>query len=249
MDKLELMYKVIESMSTLKYPIVFKGALVLNHLMETKGITETQRGTKDIDADWVGGRVSMEELLSIIKESIDCIEIDGLEVRLIREATERRSSGFEVLLENQNLFSFDISLRKNQFTTEYITRNGVTFIGASKEKIFIDKISAISSRILYRRTKDIYDLYLLSMLEGYYIGEINYVLEHSGRRLSEFNEFINDIGEIKNAYFKMRGIINPPEFDIMYGRVRDFCSPYITKGYTSGNGLWNVKAGLWIPVQ
>ena len=249
MDKLELMYKVIESISILKYPIVFKGALVLNHLMETKGIIETQRGTKDIDADWVGGRISMEELLSIIKEAIFYIEIDGLEVRLIREATERRSSGFEVLLNDQNLFSFDISLRENEFTTEYTTKNGIVFIGASKEKIFVDKISAISGRVLFRRIKDIYDLYLLSMLDGYYIREINYVLEHSGRELSGFNEFINDIDEIKNAYLKMRGIINPPEFDIMYGRVRDFSSPYITNGYTSGNGLWNVKAGLWIPIQ
>lgn len=249
MDTLEIMYNVIEAISILKYPIVFKGALVLNHLMETKGITETQRGTKDIDADWVGGRISMEELLSIIKDSIACIKIDNLEVRLVREATERRSSGFEVLLKNQNLFSFDISLVENEFITEYTTKNGVTFIGASKEKIFVDKISAISSRTLFRRAKDIYDLYLLSMLEGYYVREINYVLERSGRRLSEFSEFINDIDEIKNAYFKMRGIINPPEFNVMYGRVRDFCSPYITNGYTSGNGLWNVNAGLWIPIQ
>lgn len=135
----------------------------------------------------------------------------------------------------------------NESITLYKTDDGYQFYGSSKEKIYMDKVSALASKKIFRRCKDLYDLYLLSMLDGYNLSDIVNVFNNSGRTLGDFEDFINSIEKLEYAYNQMRAITNKPEFNQVYGRVRDFCLPFITNRYKIyTNAIWQPKGGVWI---
>lgn len=245
MDTIAIMYEVIEIMAKMKLPVVFKGAMVLRHVMSVSGLVDTYRLTRDIDMDWIDRGASIEELTSMIRAAVNELGIKGLSVICRRMPTEGKSAGFVVNYQGRKLFSFDISLRPNPFYVDYVTNKGVIFTGASIEKMYADKVNTISSKIVFRRIKDIYDLYLLSFLTGYTISNIVEIHQYQDKEIQKFDEFNNRVEDLKHAYGKLDYVANKPEFEIVYSRVRDFCLPFITCSYKKCNGIWSPKEGLW----
>lgn len=244
------MYRITDAIYRLHYPIVFKGALVLKHIVTSYGVTDTFRGTKDIDCDWVNGSVSMDTLEFMVVNAVNSLEIPTLRVQRVRNADEVKniSASFLILNGDCKLFSIDISLKNNTFYTQYKTYNGLTFNGASVQKIIVDKMSAISSDKIKRRTKDVYDLYLITFLPNIIIKDIIFVGNKSGRILSDFAWFLSNKEDIRYDYSKMSGVYNKPDFDIMYNRVRDFCTPFITRRDDKNlNAIWQPEGCVWFP--
>lgn len=117
-----------------------------------------------------------------------------------------------------------------------------------REELFEEKLSIISLEEVHKNIEDIYDLYSLSKLEGYEINNIIRVQKYKRRKLGSFEEFISNISEIEYSYNKLKGIVNKPSFEEVYGRVRDFCLPFITGDYKKCNGRWSPKMGMWYQI-
>jgi len=113
--------------------------------------------------------------------------------------------------------------------------------------IVIDKLDAISKAKVVGRPKDLYDLYVVSLLYGFKFKEI---LDHPDFKISEnFENFIEDWEKIAVAY-KLSDIISKgvrPDFDDLYIRVKEFASPFIVKDELLTQELeWNITDGLWV---
>ena len=104
----------------------------------------------------------MEKALRNAVEKVD----SSLDVQINRIFGERRSAGFKIINEmREKIASIDLSVRQNQFFSHYISYvNGVSITGASLSKMLSDKIYAISGQNVYRRMKDVLDIYVMSFV-------------------------------------------------------------------------------------
>jgi len=64
------MYKIITEISNANVPIIFKGAMVTKLVLDENEYIEISRGTKDIDANWVGEIPPAEEIEELINNSL-----------------------------------------------------------------------------------------------------------------------------------------------------------------------------------
>ncbi len=248
----ELMYNLIERIAQLGHPIVFKGHMVLKHLIMSESINiGTYRGTRDIDMDWCDSLENKVAIENELDSLIQSYNTDSLRLLKTRDFTETNSGGFTVAYNGNKLFSVDISLRLNPFVELYVTNNGVKFVGSSRYKMLADKIRAISTKVVYRRVKDIYDLYLLSHLKGLKYNSIQHIIEYeyeyNKRGIGEFVQFTDNLKEITHAYNELKGIVNKPDFKLVYGVVRDFVYPFMLKmGTCQIDKTWNIKSRSWV---
>lgn len=248
-DVIPLMYHLMGAMASLGYPIVFKGAMVLNAL---KLPVDTARMTQDIDGDWVSPEITNERLLDSLNYALTSLGNTGLHVEQTRTFAQGRSAGFVVKRRQDDftLFTLDIGVKGNNFYVPY-TKGNVTFYGSHPNKIYADKVSAISTNKVYIRTKDIYDMYLLSFLNiTFSTRDIVEVLFSSDKTLGDFSSFLNDTKPkgIEYAYNKLDGITNKPDFASVHKRVATFIKPFILTN-TPPNGFWEVNSqtgqGSW----
>ncbi len=119
-----------------------------------------------------------------------------------------------------------IYLRMKQWSITTVNREGIRFCGSAPKQMLADKISVISSDKVFRRIKDVVDLYYYSQVLKLEREEILQTLEDSGRRMGDFDGFINRTEELKHSYEKFRflGGINKPAFEDVYQSVKAFVS-------------------------
>lgn len=246
MVNMGIMYSVIEELAKIGVPAVFKGAMVLDYILINSGYSGTRRTTRDIDMDWVDGHMSDSDIKKVIKCAVGNIGTGNMDVIQTRKSSSKRSAGFDVKVGGGLIFSVDVGIRVNPFYCEYYTSNGVPFMGASIDKMLADKVSVLSTRIIFRRAKDLYDLYVMSSIGGYELGNVMGILDYNGRVLGEFNEFKSMKKELEHAYNMLGGIGNKPSFTAVYARVIDFCLPFIVGGEClKCNALWDSERGMW----
>lgn len=240
MDKNEVstlltMIRLIEELSNMRTPIIFKGAMVLKTAISGVPIN-TERMTRDIDGDWISEAPSMVRLTDIINKALS--NVDGtLKAVAYRDYGNGKSAGFNIInSRDKKVFSIDISVKQNPYYRTYTTGiNHVEFYGATPEKMFADKMRAVSTRAVYRRAKDLYDLYLLSVLPRYSSIKIMEILQNN--KLGNFEDFKTGFANIEYAYNKLERITNKPNFKIVYARVYEFTRPFI-EGYCNQNLVW-----------
>lgn len=229
MDSFDLRLQVMHRLWELDAPVVFKGATVLRVALGNCDIG-MRVGTKDLDMDWVGHTPTMVELENLMDNALKCIDAICVPVRTL---APHRAAGFRVFRNRQVLFDIDINVTVNPFVCVYATPAGVRFNGASLKKMLADKLSTVSSRLVFRRCKDMYDLYLLSHLRGFKTLEIKEILTNQGVALEGFVEFQLRLAELLHAYEKLRGIEDKPSFDVVYNRVFTFVRPFISNTETA----------------
>lgn len=134
---------------------------------------------------------------------------------------ERKSAGFKIVNENkEKIASIDLSVRQNQFCEPYISYvNGISINGASLSKMLSDKIYAISGENICRRMKDVLDIYVISFITEIDTDELRQIWKETGRKLENFEAYKTKSAELKEAYDKMKGIKNKPDFYEVYNRV------------------------------
>ena len=77
---------------------------------------------------------------------------------------EGRSAGFELSDTDTGdvLFTMDVDVNRPASKTKIYEVNGIRFCGAAPSQMIADKISVISTDKVFRRIKDVVDLYYIS---------------------------------------------------------------------------------------
>lgn len=89
-----------------------------------------------------------------------------------------------------------------------------------------DKVAVVSSDRIFRRVKDIVDLYYLSSVFDLNPEEVKTNIELNGRQLGDFDAFLNRKDELQHAYEKFRfgEDIYKPSFEEVYQTTYSYLS-------------------------
>lgn len=220
----KLMYKVMKAIFDSGIPISFKGSMVLKACLLEAGYTEDTRHTVDIDANWnFDTPPSAEQMTDSLQRALDSSDID-LDVIVYRMYSEKRSAGFKLKerVTGEILFSMDIDVNRPVSPTKIYEVEGLRFRGVSPSQMIADKLSAISTDKIFRRIKDVVDLYYISRIFEFNKADIMQTLKNSGRTLDTFQGFLNRTEDLQHSYEKFRfaGGVNKPPFDEVYRSVK-----------------------------
>ena len=226
------MYKVMSAIYDSGIPIDFKGAMVLHAYLYEKGYSDEEiRPTKDIDANWISDvPPTMEQITSSLQKVLDNNCID-LIVQSFRSYGEGRSAGFDFIDKDTAavVFTMDMDVNRPEAGLRLYEVGRFKFNGVVVEQMLADKISVVSTDKVFRRIKDVIDLYYLSKCCNVDIREIESVLKKTNRMLSDFNAFLNRKEELEHSYNKFRfdGDVEKPNFEVVYDAVNQYISDFI----------------------
>lgn len=229
----KLMYGVMKAIFDSGIPVSFKGSMVLKACLVDAGYVEETRHTVDIDANWYSDSApTAEDMVESLQNAITKGGID-LKVILYRMYGEGRSAGFE-LRDNSTdevIFTMDIDVNRPAISTRIYEIEGIRFRGASSTQMIADKVSSISTEKVFRRIKDVVDLYYMSGVFEFDCNEVLQTLKDNGRTLGDFSRFTNGKEDLSHAYQKFRfsGDVNKPDFDEVYSAVYQFIVGIIPK--------------------
>lgn len=228
MELMELLYRIMEELSSAGVPIVFKGAMILNLVLRENNPSHIERGTHDIDGDWIGQSPTMEQIECALRNAVKRVD-PSLDVAAYRSFAPRRAAGFEILSPvDGKIASIDLSIRENKFIQPYPSYiSGVTITGASLTKMLSDKIYAVSDERICRRVKDLLDIYAMSYIAEFTVGELLAIWEQTGRALGDFSGFREKVGELRLGYEKMQGVKNKPPFSELYFSLKELFSVFM----------------------
>ena len=231
----KLMYEVMRAIYDSGIPVDFKGAMVLKACLMNAGYAEEIRHTMDIDANWYSDTPPSAEQL---EESLfDALAKNGinLNVRLYRMYEEGRSAGFELSDPDTDeiLFTMDMDVNRPVQPTQIYDVAGLRFRGISPLQMLADKIYVISTDRVFRRIKDLVDLYYLSQVFELDRDALMSSLKNSGRNLGDFAGFLHRHDDLSHAYEKFRftGEATKPSFDEVYGTVKQYVKILLPDGF------------------
>ena len=224
----QLMYEVMRSIYESGIPVSFKGSMVLKACLIEAGFTDDTRHTVDIDGNWHSETApSAEQMVDSIQKALTNHGI-GLDVSLYRMYGEGRSAGFEFIDHKTGdvLFTMDVDVNRPEAPSRIYEVEGIKFRGVSPLQMLADKTSAISSEKVFRRIKDVVDLYYMSKVFEYDTSAVLQTLQDTNRSLGSFDGFLNRVDELQHAYEKFRfsGDVNKPPFDEVYNIVKTYVS-------------------------
>jgi len=244
MTELEkIMYKILGTISAADTPIVFKGALIKNLVLIEHGYNEIYRETTDIDCNWTGKPPSMDFLVDTINKSLGDLQ-NKYYAESKREYGEKKSAGVNIIEKNTNAIITEIDISMKPVIGSKIYYYGEMSIkGVLANEILADKISVLSSNHIFRRTKDIIDVYALAHCVNIQSGEIFDIYDKTKRTLQSFGAFLNRKSELEHAYKTLKGVEGKPSFAVIYSYLHKFLIPFIEKDYNSK--IWDNKNELW----
>lgn len=236
-----LMYKIMGSLYDTQAPIVFKGALITKLLLEENG-SNLQRETQDIDANWIGQPPTMEKLVETINISLSKLKEYDLKAIAYRDYGQKRSAGIRIVEQkiNREILKMDIDIKPIKESRTY-WYGDLTFKGTTVTQIMTDKISSLSNEKLFRRVKDMVDVYALSQCISIKTKEVFDIAKETGRTIGDFSTFFSRVADLEYAYNKLKGVENKPDFNKMYPELKVFVEPFAKKE----NMIWNNKEQIW----
>lgn len=229
----KLMYEVMKAIYDSGIPIDFKGSMVLKACLLEAGYSEEIRHTVDIDANWYSKVLpSSEQMIDSLQGALRKSGID-LNVTIYRMYGKGRSAGFELADSSTGdiLFSMDVDVNRPVQPTKIYEVAGIRFRGITPSQMLADKISAISTDKVFRRIKDVVDLYYLSHIFDFDKNALLETLENSGRTLESFQGFLHRENDLRHAYEKFRftGEASKPSFDEVYRTVKTYIRDVLPK--------------------
>lgn len=222
----KLMYEVMKAIYESGIPVNFKGSMVLKACLIEAGYSEDTRHTVDIDGNWNSNTPpSADQMVNSLQKALDKSRIE-LKVSIYRMYGESRSAGFNLTdkATDEILFTMDVDVNRPIPPTKIYEIEGIRFCGVSPIQMIADKASVVSTDKVFRRIKDVFDLYYLSSVFAFNREAVNQALLNSERQLGDFNGFLNRVDELKHSYEKFRfaGGINKPPFEKVYHAVKSF---------------------------
>lgn len=224
----KLMYAVMKAIYDSRIPMNFKGSMVLKACLFEAGYAEETRHTVDIDANWISDNTpNADQMVESLQAAIKNSGID-LKVGLYRMYGEGRSAGFELRdsITDDLLFTMDVDVNRPAPKTKIYEIEEICFRGVVPTQMISDKISVISTDKVFRRIKDVIDLYYISKVFTFNKSEFLETLNSTGRVLGSFNSFLHEKENLRLSYEKFRfsGNVNKPSFDEVYSAVRAYIS-------------------------
>ena len=228
----KIMYEVMTAIYDSGIPMNFKGSMVLKACLAEAGYLEDIRHTVDIDGNWYSDLAPTgEQMLESIQNALKRKNID-LDVSLYRMYGEGRSAGFELAdhATGEVLFSMDIDVNRPIAATKIYEVEDIRFCGLSAIQMIADKLFVVSTDKVFRRIKDLVDLYYFSKVFEFDKEGIMKALANGGRVLGDFEAFLNRQDELQHSYEKFRfaGDINKPSFDEVYNLVKEYIKEMLT---------------------
>jgi len=158
----KLMYQILGKVSETNAPIVFKGALITKLILAENGFASLERMTVDIDANWIGKPPSMNYLTNTINQSLKEID-EKLSAGAIRDYADKKSAGIAIIdtSTGNKVIEMDISI-KPVVGSKIYHYGEMGIRGVLVNEILADKLAVMSSRLIFRRAKDIIDIYALA---------------------------------------------------------------------------------------
>lgn len=231
----EIMYEVMEAIHDSGIPISFKGSLVLKAVLIENGYGEETRHTVDIDGNWIShSHPTMETMSSSIQKAIDKKKLNLL-VSPFREYGVGRSAGFAFTSiadksREEVIFTMDIDVDRPVTETRIYEVKGFSFSGMLLANMLADKIVVISSEKIFRRIKDLIDVFYLSRIAQFDKDEILSVISRNGKAIGNFDAFLNRQDDLRHAYMKYRlsGDVHKPSFEEIYEEVRNYLGVFLS---------------------
>lgn len=222
----KIMYEVMKAIYDSGIPISFKGSMVLKAFLSEAGFSDDTRHTVDIDANWNSDDFpTTEQIAKSLQKAIDKSKLN-LTVNAYRKYGENRSAGFELIepKSQELLFTMDIDVNRPVVDTKIYEISGIHFRGVSPSQMIADKITVVSSEKIFRRIKDLVDLYYISRVFELDKSSIIKNMDRIGRKIGDFDAFLNKTDELRHSYEKFRfsGGVNKPSFDEVYESVKAF---------------------------
>lgn len=241
MTEIEIeLQRIMASIAKHNVPIVFKGAMVLNTILSNQ---EYIRTTQDID-----GSTKIKEVDKIVELINVALKEDNLNYyfEVYRYPTNVKSIGFYIYHSDGKIFSqMDLDNKEYFAEVTYSTNQG-NFVGVSIEQTLANKVYVLSTRKVFRRIKDLYDVYRIGKCLTFSINDIFLMQDKIGVPFENFENLLYRIDDVKNAYSKFIGIQNKPDFNEIYDFVvKKFIPPFINN---ERNLKWDNKQEKWIKI-
>ncbi|MCR5066885.1 MAG: nucleotidyl transferase AbiEii/AbiGii toxin family protein [Erysipelotrichaceae bacterium] len=229
----KLMYEVMKAIYDSGIPISFKGSMVLKACLIEHGYSEETRHTVDIDANWYSDTLpSAQQMVDSLQKAISKSGID-LNVSIYRMYGKGRSAGFELSDSSSGeiLFTMDIDVNRPVSPTRIYEIGEVRFCGVAPIQMIADKTMVISTDKVFRRIKDVVDLYYLSNVFAFDPESVLSALKNSERELGDFNGFLYRSDELHHSYDKFRfsGSVYKPPFEEIYDAVKAYIRAILPK--------------------
>lgn len=229
----KLMYNVMKAIYDSGIPVNFKGSMVLKACLMEAGYLQDTRHTVDIDANWYSDTPpTSEQMVESLQKALDKSRIE-LKVTLYRMYSEERSAGFTLADKEsgEEIFTMDCDVNRPIPPTKIYEVSGVRFCGVAPIQMIADKVVAISSDKVFRRIKDVIDLYYLSHVFEFDRNAVIETLKNSRRKLGTFDGFLHRVEEMRHSYEKFRfaGDVSKPPFDEMYYAVKVYIKDILPK--------------------
>ncbi len=239
-----LMYRILSKMSKSDAPLVFKGALITKLILTGCGYDALERHTRDIDANWIGTPPSMAELAAVINQALGDMQ-EEFDAIPIREYGEKMSAGISIREKRtgKEAFAMDIDMRPIADSTIYHFGDA-EIKGILVNEILADKITVLSKRIMFRRAKDLVDVYALAHCVRIKTSEIFEIFKlNPSREVGTFDEFLSRRNDVEHAYERLIGIEGKPPFDDVYDYLVKFLNPFIQRD--DAVKVWNSHSLSW----
>ena len=222
----QLMYQVMKAFYESGIPISFKGSMVLKAFLIESGYMQDTRHTVDIDANWISKtEPTADQIVKALQKALDDNDIH-LDISMYRMFGIGRSAGLNLAdsATGEVLFSMDIDVNRPIPNTKIYELEDIRFSGVTPAHMIADKLAVISSDTVFRRIKDVIDLYYISQVFKFEKEKITDALAKSGRKLGSFEAFNNRYDELKHSYDKFRyiGDISKPPFEEVYETVKKY---------------------------
>ena len=243
-DHERLMYQMLGKFSEVNAPIVFKGALITKLVLSESGYTSLERYTRDIDANWVGAPPSMMDLTDTVNQSLKAFE-GKLYAEAIRDYGDKKSAGIAVVdaETGDRIIAMDISI-KPVIGSRIYHYGEAEIRGVLATEILADKISVLSKQLIFRRAKDIIDVYALAHCVKVQTQDIFSIYKSNpSREVGTFNEFYTLRQDVEHAYNKLAGIEGKPPFDDVYTYLEKFLRPFAQRD--EAPMVWNSDGLAW----
>ena len=236
------MYEVMGAITNGDVPVIYKGALVTKLILQENQFDDFVRETRDIDASWAGADPPPMKLLTeMLNRALTGLNLKAVAVR---EYGEKMSASFYISdISNSKLsMTIDIDMRAAVDSRTYQFGN-ITFQGVTPDNVLSDKISVVSSDRVFRRAKDLVDIYALAHCVTVSTDNIRRIWEYENRVIGTFDGFTNRKDDLRHAYDKLRRVNNKPEFDVIYSYLVKFLAPFIeaktvTLTWNKGENDW-----------
>ena len=224
-DSEKLMYDVMGAIANSNVPVIYKGAMVTKLILREHDFDDFVRETQDVDASWAGGNPPpMEQLTAMLNNALSGL---GLTATVKREYGDKISAGYKILDSAGDIkLSIDIDMRSAVDSRTYQFGN-VTFQGVTPDNVIADKISVVASDKVFRRSKDLIDLYALAHCVTVKLADIRGIWERENRIIGNFNAFTNRQDELRHSYEKLRRVDTKPEYGVLYSYLTNFLAPFV----------------------